>query len=439
VPKLAFDFEWIDPADAKGPELRATWARLQISVDGQPVTRLIDDVSRSVRSSVFLPIYPLAEWLVTNWWFLLHETQAPGKTFSRDYWHRHNLRYAGEGFALPALSVVPTGATILLDWRPVHLTVQRVEFTEKGAAYIDVEEFRRTVADTVTAVLGRLAEYNVRETLLAQEWEAITNATEQEGEFCAATAALGLDPYAIGDPEGHDILEVSESLPSPVVEDFFAAAEFQHLRERAHQVLAGIESSRANRADLKPLKELKGETLHRLLVPDLPWHQGYRFARILRERLSLDGERLNSLNALGGALRLKPIELQAAISQLTGPSGAFDVVVDVNPLNSPGFAISTSKNREEALRFAFCRGIFEYLTTPPGQPLLVTRALLERQQRNRAFAAEFLVPAASLKDLLRGDSVSGEEIEDLAAEFGVSPLVVRHQLENHHLARILDE
>lgn len=37
---IRFDFEWVDPGDAKGAELRATWARLSIAVGDQSVTQL---------------------------------------------------------------------------------------------------------------------------------------------------------------------------------------------------------------------------------------------------------------------------------------------------------------------------------------------------------------------------------------------------------------
>ena len=53
---LTLNFEWIDPAEARGAELRATWARLEILLDEVPITRLIDFESRGIRNSVFLPL-----------------------------------------------------------------------------------------------------------------------------------------------------------------------------------------------------------------------------------------------------------------------------------------------------------------------------------------------------------------------------------------------
>jgi Zn-dependent peptidase ImmA (M78 family) len=58
------------------------------------------------------------------------------------------------------------------------------------------------------------------------------------------------------------------------------------------------------------------------------------------------------------------------------------------------------------------------------------------QQRNRAFAAEFLAPAFLIQKRMSGDEVSNEEVEDLAAQFRVSALVIDHQIRNHRLGKI---
>ena len=90
-------WHWIEPGGAKGSELRATWARLAIEIDGKSVTRAIDSLSRGVRDSVYLPLYPFAEWLVTNWWFLLYEVEPRQLGAGEGFYGRHSLRSAGEG------------------------------------------------------------------------------------------------------------------------------------------------------------------------------------------------------------------------------------------------------------------------------------------------------------------------------------------------------
>ena len=70
---------------------------------------------------------------------------------------------------------------------------------------------------------------------------------------------------------------------------------------------------------------------------------------------------------------------------------------------------------------------------------MLTRARSEQQQRNRAFAAEFLAPSATLRNKAPAASVDGEDMDELAREFGVSPFVIAHQIENHGIAAISSE
>jgi Zn-dependent peptidase ImmA (M78 family) len=74
--------------------------------------------------------------------------------------------------------------------------------------------------------------------------------------------------------------------------------------------------------------------------------------------------------------------------------------------------------------------LFEYLVAAESQLLIVTRSHSERQKRNRAFAAEFLVPAKALRGALPRRVLTDEDVDDLAEEFGVSAAVIRHQVEN---------
>ena len=59
-----------------------------------------------------------------------------------------------------------------------------------------------------------------------------------------------------------------------------------------------------------------------------------------------------------------------------------------------------------------------------------------RQAQSRAFAAEFLAPAAALRRKINGGRADVEQIDDLGNEFGVSDWVIRHQIENHDLAKV---
>jgi hypothetical protein len=429
---LTLDFDWIDPAEAKGPELRATWARFEIRLQGEPITRIIDLGSRSVRSSLFLPLYPLAEWLATHWWFLFHEVETLGRTTSDQYEERHNLRFGAEGFALPSLAIQPLGEQIGLEWKPLRLDAQNVEFTGHGSGYVPVADFRQNLSDLISAVIRRLHEHGIEGSFLEQEWNGLQASDSDERSFCEAAASLGVDPYTLDEGEQSRILEVSELLPASILRDFFETADLGSLPEQASQVLKALASSRKNSANLEPLKDLRAELVSCGLPQGSPWEQGYRFAHELRERLHLNGATLGTLDKLGQALHISGRDLKAAIIRISALPISLDALVATNSQASPGFALC--ERSESAVRFAFCRALFEYLSTSEGQPLLVTRARSERQKRNRAFAAELLAPADLLREALPGPVVGDEEMDDLAATFGVSPNVIRHQIENHNLA-----
>ena len=122
----------------------------------------------------------------------------------------------------------------------------------------------------------------------------------------------------------------------------------------------------------------------------------------------------------------RPVESLARVPMIDG-------VVHWND-GLPAFAFGGS-GHESGQRFAFCRALGETLTSP--SDTLITKAYSERQQRNRAFAAEFLAPSdGPTKMVATRPAVELSDIDEMAERFDVSPLVVNHQIENHNLARV---
>lgn len=441
---IEFAFNWDDPGGARGAELRATWAQLQIRVEGEVVTRLIDRHVRAVRDAVYLPLYPLAEWLATHWWVLLHEAEVPGRAAFASYETRHNLGTAGEGFALPNLSIRPTGAAMHLVWRRVVRTAQRVEFTAEGSALIDAASFRDQVGRFVDVVVSRLGGCDVHDTLLQREWEHVRSVDADEAEFYAAAASLGLDPYAIDDDRRDAIIAVNEALPAAVRSSFFESADAERLVPQAAVVNGALQLAQAHPRDRRVLDEVRHELraldegqglLGTFESTPTPWVRGHTLACQLRALLNLDGQPLQTSATLARALRIgDPRSLQPDAVIPVEARAPFDAVVAVGADRGPGFVVSARS--AQAQRFAVCRALYEFLDTGGIAPRLVTGARTAGQQSSRAFAAEFLAPVAALRQRLSGVDLFDEEADEIAAEFGVSPLVVRHQLENHGIIRV---
>jgi hypothetical protein len=433
---IDLSYDWLPGDGVRGPELAATWACFTLRIDGTPVTRVLDERSQTTRDHVYLPLYPLAEWLATHWWILLHDVEAPAKTGDRSFALRHSLCDAREGYALPPLAIVPQGETIRLTWDQEVLPHHRIEFLTRGQIDVPTASFRTPVADFIRTVIGRLQELRIEKTLLEEEWEAIESADPDEREYCASTAALGLDPYSLEDAQRAEIVSIGDRVPASLRSEFFSVARAERLGDELRVVLDALEIGRASSADLPTIKELRSEiqALPVLRTPEPPWRKGYAVAREVRRQLDLDGQPIPSLPALSTAFGVTSAELDKAIHVSPFPTAAFDALVGPNDKGSPGFVV-TARN-EQQQRFHLCRGLFEYFTNATLDAALLTGARTDRQARNRAFAAEFLAPAEGLRDRASGGTVTTDEVDILASEFGVSPWVIKHQLENHEIASI---
>lgn len=432
---LHFDFAWETPLAAVGPELRATWAHLVITVNGIPVTQVHDYKARSVRDGIYLPLYPLAEWLAMNWWPLLYEMETPRRLVHSDYARRHNIRFSREGFALPDLTVRPVGGEqAFMEWKTFDPSGCAVRFLQQGSAVLEVAQVREAFASLINGVVNRLECEGIIGAQLQEEWQTIGSVDREESEFCEAAATLGLDPYGLSEDMASSIIRVNGMLPVELLQEFFPAADAYLLEDEATSLLAGIHAVHEQTADLRALKKLKRDS-PKFDTSRAPWQDGYAFARTLRKKMKLEDRIAASLDDVGAFLGVDPVALHAAMPASGRIPAYCDAIVAENGSQSPGFIIG--KQRESSRTFILCRGIFEYLTSASSTPLLITGIQSERQKRNRAFAAEFLAPAALLRKRVVSDAVYMEDVEELAEEFHVSPYVIAHQLENHRLARIV--
>ena len=430
--ELSIQFEWEDPLGAKGPELRATWARLSILVEGNPVTRVFDKRSRGVRDSVYGPLYPLAEWIATHWWALVSEVETPGIERELSYPQRHDLAHGREGFALPSVVLAPCGQQTRISWTGQDFPDAGVRFLDAGTCFAPSAGVRNECARFVSAVCARLEDEGVHDTSLQKEWEAIQRCDAAERAFCEAAAALGLDPYALDERDRSRLMDACAAVPAELTGEFLGAVDFGVIGDAVNQLLSSMHQIAQSTLRLPTLEDLRRKHLR----PDHalpPWQQGHVFAMKLRAELGVGASILPGMSGVAGALGMDTAVLLQAILYPRNQNLFLDALVGSNGEGSPVFVIN--KRREDSRQFALCRALYEYLTAP-GRLSIVSKTRSERQRANRAFAAEFLAPETTLRQRLRGPTVDDEQIDDLASEFGVSCFVIRHQIENHHLATI---
>ena len=431
---LSFEFDWVDAEGISGPELSATWASLRIQAGSSVLTRVLDSRAKTVRDFVYVPLYPLAEWLASNWWFLTHEFENPAKEGDPDFHRRHALGTSREGYAFPNLEIVPSGARTRLVWDHCPSPWTKVEFLNRGETWVDSSELRETCADLVDQVIRRLVSLGADETFLQEEWNAIQATDAEESKFCRATAGLGWDPYALDDEQRDGVLLLAEKLGA-LLDEAVPALDTENLYAGWSAIESAVERAKLNSVSLRLLAPLGDEFARNERIGGNPWEVGYGLARRLRGSLDLDGDPLPTMTRMAEALGEDPESIEK-VTRLASPFTAtplIDGVITRNDDQLPAFAFR--RVGEHGRRFHFCRALVEVLASP-GEDALLTRAHSERQQRNRAFAAEFLAPSSGLRKRISREVVDGEDIDELAVEFGVSSRVVEHQIVNHRIARI---
>lgn len=433
--KLRFDLEWTDSEGISGPELSATWASLRILADDSAVTWIHDARAQTTREHVFIPLYPLAEWLVTNWWFLHHESTNPLKEQDPRFLSRHVVAAGREGYAFPYLTVLPSGSWTHLSWKRGRPPWTRIEFLAEGEMRIESEQFRARCADLIDQVVRRLDALDVGGTHLQEEWSAIQSADSEEFAFCSAAARLGWDPYAMEESKQAVVLKLADQVQRSVFDEALSALDPKFLQEGCTAITDAIVDSKSQGLLLERFHVERVDVLTEA-TDGLPWEVGYQWARTLRRDLDLDGTPIPTIGALAECIGEAPdlFESRTPIPRLQR-AALIDGVVTRTDERKP--ALGFRDLSASRAKFHLCRALVEVLASP-STDTLITKAHSERQQRNRAFAAEFLAPSAGLQQRLNGRrAVDADDVDELAVVFGVSSLVVEHQIRNHQLAKII--
>ena len=416
---VSFRFNWVDSALSLDSAERRTMAALSIDAGNATVTSVLDKRNRVYRSHVVVPMFHVAEWLVSHWWHLWNEIpdtgpQRPG------FEARHNLAFAGDGFVLPRLEMVPLAGRVQMRWtrwKPQHAPI---EFVDEAEIQVGRSELETELRSLVDAVLERLRDFEDSQAAacrLARAWDAINTLDSDEREFSRAAALLGLDPFDIQDSQASAIASFWERVDPAIREEALASSTEDTLSSVSNWLVEAVESlgrveSGAGWAAIRRAIQLPSTTE--------PWRQGYALARSVRDEIGIGDGRFDFASQ-------GPLALSHEVTDL--PSRRIQGLVAAH---AP--ACITGPRPERGQRFLLARAIGDYLScSKPGAGIL-SSLLTDRQARSRAFAAEFLAPAKSLGERLETGFADEETIDDLGVEFGVSSHVIAHQIKNHHLA-----
>lgn len=432
---LTVRIEWLDAPGVNTPELASTWARYEIWVDGRCVTQ-VEDTDGTFRRSVHGSLYPLAEWIASNWW-VLNFNIRPSAVEPR-YWswpnlrvHRwlaqHNIRAAGDGMAWPNLTLVAEGAVTRAVWVPdPDRSFGPVRFVSIGDAWLRPEGVSEGLARLVNHVLDRLAETGLPKTRLAEEWTAVAKTDDEEREFCRTVARLGLDPYSVDDQTAADVVEIAGNLSDELIGDFFDSADPQALRQAAEwtrrAVVTANKAATTAKHTLQPLYEVALPWTQGPSIDfDRPWAAGYSLARQVREALGVQATaQFDILTWVGRSASTNSAGIQGVVAVDRSRCG---VVLSESPVARVGLARA---------RFGQARALGRVLARPQQHSFVLSTARGYDEAVARAFAAELLAPAEGIRRALAALGKQDDAALDAAAKlFGVSPLVIRHQYDNH--------
>ena len=419
---IRFHFDWVDAGSSPDKLAEVTMASLRISAGGSTITAVIDRQSRRYSDMITVPLFNIAEWLVFNWFSVWHEV-ADTKERAAGFEARHNLYFAGDGFVLPKLTIAPISPErIDLQWTKYRPRHARIEFLEAGSQSVERPELEAELRTLIDSVLQRTQEKPETKTAsegLRRVWDGLNNLDEDEVEFSRAASLFGADPFDIDDATAAIVTDFWENSDPSVREDALALSGGRELTtvanwlSRAQSALGEwrVHNDWAVVRDELPEVEFGG----------LPWEGGYKLARKVRRCV---GENGGPMDLDQGSATVPYKQVSPPSRRIQGLVGAGAPACVMGPRNS------------SSTRFVQARALGDYLGRSGDGYGVISSLATERQAQSRAFAAEFLAPAKSLRDRIRSEFVDSDQIEDLGREFRVSTEVVRRQVENHKIARL---
>jgi hypothetical protein len=432
---LLLECDPIDQPAAVDPIERLTWCALRIRVGQRFASRIWDKTLQSERTNLYLPAFPIAEWIVQNWWSLLNELcssdavpkSAVGLTQTK-WLKRHCLRAADSSLMLPALYLFHDGQNLRAEWQSDaqgSMPNMPGEFIADGAEQVDSNATQESLAQFISMVLGRVAEVNdARVQQITEQWRAIQGADGEERDFCTLAGRMGIDPYDRDDltEEVSTFLEATiTNAEDPLVRDLTELARPDSVvKQWSWLSQVGTELNLGpNPVELSFDLPLRGLS---------PPQFGYGLARLAR--------------AAAGVSPISPLEsVESVVQAVAGrrlrfeernhvPGHGILAIVGQSENDQDIVAAGPRPSREDNHRFLNARSLYHALVTTQASPRLVTGAFSWDQKASRAFAAELLAPQQALAGRVSASGADSSTVESLSSEFNASPLVIEKQLEN---------
>ena len=403
------------------PEEVATAGVLSLEANGTTLTEgvpLDDDV---LQPGPLASGYPLAEWLVWNWWRLRWEP-TPARV-GRSWAFAHRLSTVGGGYRWPNVEIATDGERVRLTSTP-SVEPKAGTFRYVGAPRSEVvtaASFESAVAAFVGCVLARLGEHGVAASnleVLAQDLES-AKADDALSTFRRLEATLG---YDMGEGDETMIRRRLSDIPilgeQAVVELAADAASVG-----AHELTESLERAGFDAQPTDGVSLATDETV----APwgaTAAWRIGVAMARRVREQEVQDGEPVTNCRLA---------QMAGTSVRVLTETGLVSDCLSFELERGDRSRIALRSNWLTGRRFDLARLLAERLLQPvEAEPLrTATKSYTYRQKAQRAFAAEFLAPMDAIEAFLEGD-YSDDQQSEAAEHFEVSPYTIRFMLMNNH-------
>ena len=422
--KIDFRQSWSD-VGAGTPELANTLAQLEIYAGDYNLTRNENIFSQSIQDHVIVSSYPLALWMLQNWWRLLYEPLPKSNKPDVNWRMAHELGAANHGFVWPKILFASDSQNVQVWATPSNANCQQSVRYINGLNHpvsISIHDFRQALFEFVSTVENRLKVFRLESTDLSELFSIVREEEqiEESRVYRKLEALMGFDP----DECSTDTME-------------YAIKLYKEFGESTVSELAPVYGKMGQEEPLKAIEKLisavgvYGKPTFSTTQKSkssgsdsVPWEVAIENAQELRDEIGNANDPIDT-KTLFELLGIAP----SAIEKWE-PMGRSSVSVGI-PTDDQKIKFVPRKKHPIGKRFELSRYLGDFMQTASNQWLTNTDLGTYRQKYQRAFAAEFLCPINGLISFLEND-FSNEAIEDAADYFTVSEQTVTSLLVSHH-------
>jgi hypothetical protein len=402
----------------------ATGSFLRISADGKVATRHADSLSTLIKDSVRLPVYQLATWFITHWWRLRWEP-APWGTPPLSWSAAHDLSQIGDGFVWPPLRFSSNGKQIYVQCKPRVRPEDSVQYLEDFECSVPTEEFEHAIDTFIEKVQDQLVELDEKKLHTTSRELALERKDPVCSDHRRLEAMLGFNRNEAPDHAMRALKDLSTEGGTSAIYELAPAYSGHDVIKMVSTTWEIVHSSKGEYGQVENLPSIL-ESVSPLTKGELPWERGLRLARVCRDSFGLGSATITDAK-LAETIGLTETQFQDS------PAVAHELPfgLAIRPSGTKTIRFLFQKRLPESRRFEAARFLADALIAGTADSwLLQTHARTARQQTQRAFAVELLVPIANLMEFLKGD-FSPDAIENAADFFGVSSVAVQHHVDNN--------